>query len=185
MVKKLVNTIQRHDHWFAEWWSSVFLLAVGIYGLYQQNSFIIQQSFIDGFLQFMPAKIQELLFISAGLLQFFMLRCDYLIGRGLASFYASSLFIWGFLNILIYGQWHFSLVAWGVFASINLYACPELLEGQRNTMNRFEILRWWWESNVDYIRLHDPWVIPVVAVCIPLSFAICAICAVIRTWRGK
>lgn len=57
MVKKLVNTIQRHDHWFAEWWSSVFLLAVGIYGLYQQNSFIIQQSFIDGFLQFMPAKI--------------------------------------------------------------------------------------------------------------------------------
>ncbi|WP_282023402.1 hypothetical protein [Commensalibacter papalotli (ex Botero et al. 2024)] len=52
-------------------------------------------------------------------------------------------------------------------------------------MNLFEILRWWWESNAEWIKIHDPWVIPVVAVCIPLSFVIRAIGAVIKIWKGK
>lgn len=52
-------------------------------------------------------------------------------------------------------------------------------------MNLFEILRWWWEGNVEWIKIHDPWVIPVIAVCIPTSFVIRAICALIRVWRGR
>ncbi|WP_271833857.1 hypothetical protein [Commensalibacter communis] len=52
-------------------------------------------------------------------------------------------------------------------------------------MNFFEILRWWWESNAEWIKIHDPWVIPVIAVCIPLSLVIRAICAVIKVWRGR
>ncbi|WP_200867606.1 hypothetical protein [Commensalibacter papalotli (ex Servin-Garciduenas et al. 2014)] len=52
-------------------------------------------------------------------------------------------------------------------------------------MNLFEVLRWWWENNAEWIKIHDPWVIPVVAISIPLSFVIRAICAVIKIWKGK
>lgn len=52
-------------------------------------------------------------------------------------------------------------------------------------MSIFEILQWWWENNVEWIKIHDPWVIPIMAVSIPLSFVIRAICAVIKLWRGK
>ncbi|WP_200867598.1 MULTISPECIES: hypothetical protein [Commensalibacter] len=47
----------------------------------------------------------------------------------MATFLASSLLIGGTLNISVYGQWHFSLVAWDVFAAINLYALSKILRG--------------------------------------------------------
>lgn len=119
----------RHDHWFAEWWSSLLLIAVGVYGLCIPNSFIIQQSFIDGFLQFLPFDVWQWLFIVFGLFQFSSLRCENMICRGISAFLASSLLIWGTLNILVYGQWHFSLIAWGVFSVINLYALFRIVRG--------------------------------------------------------
>lgn len=129
MVRRIVNSLRNHDHWFAEWWSSILLMAVGVYGLCEPTSIIIQQSFIDGFLQFMPDKVWELLFVYIGLLQYCALNYESLIGRGITAFFASSLLIWGFLNILFYGQWHFSLIAWGVFATINLYALCRAIRG--------------------------------------------------------
>ncbi|MDI2113097.1 hypothetical protein [Commensalibacter nepenthis] len=129
MVKRLLNSMKTHDHWFAEWWNSILLVVVGVYGLCVPNSFIIQQSFIDGFLQFFPFDVWQWLFIVFGLFQFTALRRESMIGRGVAAFFSSSLLIWGTLNILVYGQWHFSLVAWGVFASINLYALYRIAKG--------------------------------------------------------
>ncbi|MDI2112073.1 hypothetical protein [Commensalibacter nepenthis] len=129
MVKRLLNSMKTHDHWFAEWWSSILLVVVGVYGLCVPNSFIIQQSFIDGFIKILPAHLWEFLFIFVGLFQLVSLGCDNLLGRGFAAFFASILLIWGTLNILVYGQWHFSLVAWGIFASINLYALYRIARG--------------------------------------------------------
>lgn len=122
MAKKIINSLRNHDHWFAEWWSSVFLLAVGVYGLCKSDSFILQRSFIDGFLVILPVDIWESLFIGIGMFQLYALVKERLIIRAAASFCASSLFLWGFLNILVYGHWYFSLIAWGIFAVINLYA---------------------------------------------------------------
>ncbi|WP_271838889.1 hypothetical protein [Commensalibacter communis] len=129
--------MRQHDHWFAEWWSSILLMVVGIYGLCVPNSFIIQQSFIDGFLQFLPFDLWQVLFMTIGVFQFYSLRCESTIGRGVAAFFASSLLIWGMLNILVYGQWHFSLVAWGIFAVINLYALYRIARGIEK---RYELL---------------------------------------------
>ncbi|CAI3951090.1 unnamed protein product [Commensalibacter communis] len=137
MVRRLISSMRQHDHWFSEWWSSVLLVVVGIYGLCVPNSFIIQQSFIDGFLQFFPFDVWQWLFIVFGLFQFTALRCESIIGRGVAAFFASSLLIWGTLNILVYGQWHFSLVAWGIFAVINLYALYRIARGIEK---RYELL---------------------------------------------
>lgn len=129
MVKKLINSMKMHDHWFAEWWSSVLLIAVGIYAFITPDHFVIQQSFIDGFLEFLPFDLWKWLFIAFGLMQAFSLRYESLFGRGIAAFLASSLLIWGTLNIAVYGQWHFSLVAWGIFAVINLYALYRIARG--------------------------------------------------------
>lgn len=52
-------------------------------------------------------------------------------------------------------------------------------------MSILEIFKWWWENNIEWIRLNDPWVIPVVAISLPLSFLLRAIAAIIRVWRGK
>lgn len=129
MVKRLLNSMKAHDHWFAEWWSSILLIAVGIYGLCVSNSFILQQSFVDGFLKFLPFDVWQWLFVVFGGLQFISLRSESMIGRGIAAFCASSLLIWGTLNILVYGQWHFSLIAWGIFSAINLYALFRIMRG--------------------------------------------------------
>ncbi|MDI2091703.1 hypothetical protein [Commensalibacter oyaizuii] len=129
MFKKLARSLRGHDHWFAEWWSSVLLMAVGIYGFCVPDGFIIQQSFVDGFLQVLPFNLWEVLFIAFGLFQFTALRYESLIGRGIAAFLASSLLIWGTLNIAVYGQWHFSLIGWGIFSAINLYALFRITRG--------------------------------------------------------
>ncbi|OUI77939.1 hypothetical protein HK18_00900 [Commensalibacter intestini] len=129
MSIKLAKVLRKRDHWFAEWWSSILLISVGIYGFCAPDSFIIQQSFIDGFLKIIPVHLWECLFVSIGFFQFLVLSSESFIGRGVAAFLASSLLIWGFLNILVYGEWHFSLIAWGVFSAINLYALSRILRG--------------------------------------------------------
>ena len=51
--------------------------------------------------------------------------------RGVASFFAASLFIWGVLNMLVYERhWHFGIVAWGTFALVNLYTLARILAGE-------------------------------------------------------
>lgn len=137
MSIKLVKVLRQRDHWFAEWWSSVLLISVGIYGLCSSDSFIIQQSFIDGFLQIIPVNLWECLFVGIGCFQFLMLSSESIVGRGIAAFLASSLLIWGFLNILVYGEWHFSLIAWGVFSAINLYALSRVLRGLERNYEHF------------------------------------------------
>lgn len=137
MSIKLVKVLRQRDHWFAEWWSSILLISVGLYGLCASDSFIIQQSFIDGFLQIIPAHLWEFLFVGIGCFQFLMLSGESIIGRGIAAFLASSLLIWGFLNILVYGEWHFSLIAWGVFSAINLYALSRILRGIERDYEHF------------------------------------------------
>lgn len=129
MPIKRLNILRQRDHWYAEWWGSVFLIAVGVYALLMPNSEILHRSLVDGFLTFFPVDIWELLFIGIGFFQFCMLFTESMWGRGIAAFFASSLLIWGFLNIFLFGQWHFSLVAWGVFSSINLYALSRILTG--------------------------------------------------------
>ncbi|MBI0049600.1 hypothetical protein H3R32_03930 [Commensalibacter sp. B14384M3] len=49
----------------------------------------------------------------------------------------------------------------------------------------YEFCKWWWLNNCEWIRIHDPWVIPIIAICIPLSMVIHAICAIVRIWRGR
>lgn len=44
----------------------------------------------------------------------------------------------------------------------------------------YELIKWWWQNNVEWIRLHDPWVIPVIAISISLSMIIRMICVIIR-----
>lgn len=55
-------------------------------------------------------------------------------------------------------------------------------------MRFLEIFKWWWESNIDWIRIHDPWVIPIIALCLPLSMVIRALCTAISLYiehKGK
>ncbi|MGL4687040.1 MAG: hypothetical protein ACRCVY_09845 [Commensalibacter sp.] len=49
----------------------------------------------------------------------------------------------------------------------------------------FEFLQWWWENNIDYIKANDPWVIPLFATSIPLSFIVRALSVFISIWRRK
>ncbi|CAI3951969.1 unnamed protein product [Commensalibacter communis] len=137
MVKRLISSMKTHDHWFAEWWSSILLMIVGVYGLCVPNSLIIHQSFINGFLKVLPFDVWQWLFIGFGLFQFTALRCESMIGRGVAAFFASSLLIWGTLNVAFYGRCHFSLVAWGIFAVINLYALARIMT---RVEKRYELL---------------------------------------------
>lgn len=137
MKSRLVKRLRTRDHWFAEWWSSILLISVGVYGFFVTDYFIIQQSFIDGFLKFMPVHIWEILFITVGLFQCCALNCESMLGRGLAAFFASSLLIWGTLNIAFYGQWHFSLLAWSIFSAINLYALSRIVRGLEKNYESF------------------------------------------------
>lgn len=52
-------------------------------------------------------------------------------------------------------------------------------------MSLLELIKWWWENNVEWIRLHDPWVIPIIALSVPLSFVIKAVCAIIKLWKDE
>lgn len=27
-------------------------------------------------------------------------------------------------------------------------------------MNIFEFIKWWWENNIEWIKVNDPWIIP-------------------------
>ena len=49
----------------------------------------------------------------------------------------------------------------------------------------FDLIRWWWENNVDYLRVNDPWVIPLIAVSFPLSLVLRAVSSLIAVWRDK
>lgn len=52
-------------------------------------------------------------------------------------------------------------------------------------MNHYEIIRWWWENNVEWIKIHDPWVIPLVALSIPMSLFMGTLALLLKFWRGK
>lgn len=49
----------------------------------------------------------------------------------------------------------------------------------------YELIKWWWQNNVEWIRLHDPWVISVIAISISLSMIIRMICVIIRILYKK
>lgn len=49
----------------------------------------------------------------------------------------------------------------------------------------FDLIRWWWENNVDYLRVNDPWVIPLIAISVPLSLVLRAVSSLIAVWRGE
>lgn len=123
---------QKHrNHCLGEWWSSILLVMTGIYALaYFMAGNIFHYSFINGFRAILPAYIWEGSFILTGTLQLVSLMCRSFRGRGVASFFAASLFIWGVLNMLVYERhWHFGIVAWGIFALVNLYTLARILAG--------------------------------------------------------
>lgn len=39
-------------------------------------------------------------------------------------------------------------------------------------MNIFNLIKWWWMENSDYLKIHDPWVFPVIAILFPTSIFI-------------
>ena len=123
---------QKHrNHCLGEWWSSILLVMTGIYALaYFMAGNIFHCSFVNGFRAILPACIWEGSFILTGTLQLVSLMCGSFRWRGVASFLAASLFIWGVLNMLVYERhWHFGIVAWGTFALVNLYTLARILAG--------------------------------------------------------
>lgn len=130
MTRKHRKRFYYHEHWFAEWWSAMLLIITGSYAFTMPNATILHRSFVDGFVRILPVYLWESLFILVGIIQLFSLLCESFVGRGMAAFFATTLFIWGFLNILVYSQqWHVSLIAWGVLAVLNLYALSRILTG--------------------------------------------------------
>lgn len=128
-MKKLIKKTIKHDHWSAEWWSGLVLISGGIYGLLYPQQDALDASFAYGFTRFLPCNMWQTLFILVGCLQLSMLRKESLWGRAWASFCACSLLGWGTLNIFFYSDWHFSVIAWGAFALINLYALARITTG--------------------------------------------------------
>lgn len=130
MFIKLKDKFHKHEYWFAEWWSGILIVCAGIYGEFFPQSELFHKSITDGFIVFLPAYFWQIVFITCGLMQLCSLLSENIIGRGIAAFMAAFLLIWGTLNIFFYGQqWHFSQLAWSVFAVINLYALARILAG--------------------------------------------------------
>ena len=130
MVQKIRQTLRQHEHWFAEFWSMLFLFIVGFYGLTVPRTELLRDAYIHGFLHVLPDGIWQGLFIMAATLQCASLFKESLFGRGIAAFMGATLLLWGGLNVLFYGYgWHFSLIAWIFFAAINLTALSRILTG--------------------------------------------------------
>ncbi|WP_233335908.1 hypothetical protein [Commensalibacter sp. M0355] len=130
MRRKLYRSLYHHEHWFAEWWSAILLLSAGIYVLIIPESEILHPFFIQGYLKIISNQVWYSLFIFIGFVQFAALSYESLLGRAIAAFFASTMFIWETLNNFVYGsQSHFCLFAWGIFALINLYALTRILSG--------------------------------------------------------
>lgn len=51
-------------------------------------------------------------------------------------------------------------------------------------MNIYDFTKWWWDNNIEWIRNHDPYIIPLIAFAIPLSFVIRTVYNIMRIWRG-
>lgn len=86
--------------------------------------------YLHGFLHVLPDGIWQCLFIANAALQCVALYRDSLCLRAVSAFIATTLLIWGCLNVLVYGaRWYFALIAWGVFATINFCALSRILTG--------------------------------------------------------
>ncbi len=130
MVDRICRQLRMHEHWFAEFWSMLFLFIVGFYGLTVPRTELLRDAYTHGFLRVLPDGIWQGLFIMAATLQCAALFRESLCGRGIASFMGATLLGWGGLNVLFYGYgWHFSLIAWIFFAAINLTALSRILTG--------------------------------------------------------
>lgn len=130
MVQKIRQTLRQHEHWFAEFWSMLFLFIVGFYGLTVPKTELLRNVYTHGFLSVLPDGLWQMFFILAATLQCMALFRPNLFARGIAAFMGATLLIWGGLNVIFYGSgWHFSLIAWGFFAAINLYALSRILTG--------------------------------------------------------
>lgn len=119
-----------HCH-LMEWWSSILLILIGFDAFFHfMADHILHISFINGFKAVFPVHAWEGSFVLIGIIQFISLTYRSFGGRAVASFFASSLFIWGVLNMMVYGrQWHVSLMVWGLFALVNLYTLAKILAG--------------------------------------------------------
>lgn len=119
------------NHYCGEWWSSFLLLFTGIYMLiYVTGGAIFPHSFIDGFKAVCPSCSWKTSLIIIGIIQVLSLLYNSYKGRLFSSFFASFLFIWGMLNMLIYARyWHIGVMMWGLFALVNLYTMAKLLSG--------------------------------------------------------
>lgn len=130
MLKRIRYQLCKHEHWFAECWSMLFLFSVGLYGLVVPKIELLRDSYAHGFLNVLPDGIWQGLFMISATIQCVALFNESLYGRAIAAFMGSTLLIWGGLNVLIFGAgWHFSLIAWGAFALINLYALSRIMTG--------------------------------------------------------
>lgn len=130
MMYSICRKLREHEHWFAECWSMLFLLFVGIDGLAMPSIGLLHNACVRGFSSVLPDGLWQALFVATAMLQYIALFKESLLLRGVASFISASLLIWGMLNLLLYGAvWHFSMIAWGFFAAINLYALSRILTG--------------------------------------------------------
>lgn len=130
MKKRFYKSFCFHTCWFTEWWTTFLLLSMGIFAVLKPGSKMIHQFFLGAYLTNIPDQLWQSLFTLIGFVQFGVLLLESFIGRVIASFLASVLFIWGTLTIVVYGlQWHFNLIAWGIFALINLYVLARNLSG--------------------------------------------------------
>lgn len=129
-MRRMKIRFRRHEHWFAEWWSMVFLSFIGFYGLCAPEGELLRSAYLHGFLHVLPDGIWQCLFIANAALQCVALYRESLCLRAVSAFIATTLLIWGGLNVLVYGaRWYFALIAWGVFATINFCALSRILTG--------------------------------------------------------
>lgn len=130
-MKRVKKVFIKHEHWFAEWWSGILLIIIGIYGYYFPSHVGMSVNVLEAFTKIIPEYVLKIAFFSCGIIQLISLLYESPIWRAISAFFASFLLIWGTLNVIVYdgSQWHFSIVAWGIFSAINLFALARILSG--------------------------------------------------------
>lgn len=127
MTLKKIRQLNQSDHWASEFYSSILLISIGIYGFVIDNNVLLQRSFTEGYLRILPEHFWQIIFILLGVTQLYSLKINSNLMRGISAFFASSLLFWGALNILIYGYFHISMIAWLLFSFVDLYALYRIL----------------------------------------------------------
>lgn len=138
MLKNRVDPFIKPDCKLMEGSSAFLLILVSWYNVVFPDIGIMQRSLNDGFGQILPAYLWPCVFMGIGLFQLWVVGSENCLVRTVSTFCASTLFLWGGLNIIVYSHdWHISLAVWGLFAMVNLHVLTRILQEMENAYEPF------------------------------------------------